>query len=54
MMKRMKKTKHKLIKVRRTWDINPVERVKQSSKGYSRNREKRTIKQIIREVHNED
>lgn len=49
MMKKNKKTKNTFVKIRRTWDMNPVERIKQSKKAYSRNREKRTIKKIVKE-----
>jgi len=36
----MKARKKKLIKVRRAWQINPVTRVKESAKVYSRKRKK--------------
>jgi hypothetical protein len=39
----MKKVKKKLALPRRTWTINPVTRVKESSKKFSRARVKRNL-----------
>ncbi len=42
--------KNKPIKIRRSWGVlNPVTKIKQSDKSYKRNREKRTVKKIIKE-----
>ncbi len=45
----MKSKKKKVAFPRRTWQINPVTRVKESVKGYSRPR----AKQILRKQENE-
>jgi hypothetical protein len=47
----MKKKKKKLIKVRRTWALNPVTRVSRDSKKYDRNAQKKSIrKKIVEEL----
>lgn len=37
----------KVIKIRKNWSFNPKTRVKQSKKNYSRQKNKREIKELI-------
>jgi|WetSurSiteA1Bulk_404760.scaffolds.fasta_scaffold21454_3 hypothetical protein len=41
-------------KIRRTWDINPVERVVPSKKEYDRQKAKKQMKEIIDEELSDD
>lgn len=49
----MKKENFKDIKIRRTWNINPKQKVKGSNKVYKRNRENKITRQMM-EDFNED
>ncbi|NQT46414.1 MAG: hypothetical protein HQ593_02900 [Candidatus Omnitrophica bacterium] len=43
----MKKRRAKKIKVRRTWRIKPITKVKESNKLYSRRRSKRKLRKRL-------
>jgi len=46
----VKKAKKKVVLPRRSWTINPVTRVKQSDKGYSRPRAKKALQEPATEA----
>ena len=45
----MKKKKKKLIRVRRTWNINPVTRVEKDKSKYNRGRVKKEARKMLEE-----
>jgi len=49
----MKKKVRKIPKIRKTWKINPVTRVKPSEKKHNRRKAVGNLREIIDEVENE-